>query len=80
MVNLDEENDELDDDDEGKESMLKLFFMGTQLSNCTPNRRSPTKLVVPLKYVQVLELCPIIPQCEHFLPILTSTNYVLLNT
>ena len=77
MVSLDEENEE--DDDEGKESMLKLFLMLTQLvlSNCTPKRRSPTKLVVaPLKDVQVLELWPMVPQCEHFLPII---NYSYFN-
>jgi len=66
MVILDEENEE--DDEEGKESMLKLFLMVTQVSKCTPKRRSPTK-VEPLKDVQVLELCPMTPQCEHFLPI-----------
>lgn len=76
MVILDEENEE--DDDEGKESMLKLFLMLTQLvlSNCTPKRRSPTKLVVaPLKDVQVLELWPMVPQCEHFLPIINYSHF-----
>lgn len=71
MVILEEENEE--DDEEGKESMLKLFLMVTQVSNCTPKRRSPTK-EEPLKDVQVLELCPIIPQCEHFLPIFPSPD------
>ena len=73
-VILDEENEEDEEDDEGNESMLKLFLMGTQQeedkSSCTPKRRSPTK-VVPLKDVQVLELWPMFPQCEHFLPIFT---------
>lgn len=75
MVSLDEENEE--DDDEGKESMLKLFLMVTQVvSNCTPKRRSPTKLVVaPLKDVQVLELWPMVPQCEHFLPIINYSHF-----
>lgn len=73
MVSLDEENEE--DDDEGKESMLKLFLMVTQVvSNCTPKRRSPTK-DVPLKDVQVLELWPMVPQCEHFLPIINYSHF-----
>lgn len=78
MVNLDEENEE-EDGDGTKESMLKLFLMVTQLdddevdrSSCTPKRRRvPTRDDPDLKDVQVLELWPMFPQCEHFLPIIS---------
>lgn len=61
--------------------MLKLFFMENMeeweeeeeyTSSWTPKSLSdpPTKVVEALLFVQVLELWPMFPQCEHFLPIL----------
>jgi hypothetical protein len=72
LVNdVDEENEEDGDGDdgEGKLSMLKLFLMMVELllldDSWTPKRRSPPTPRV--KDVHVLQLCPILPQCEHFL-------------
>lgn len=49
------------------------------ISSWTPKSLSddpPTKVVVVvgLKFEQVLELWPMFPQCEHFLPIFLKTN------
>jgi hypothetical protein len=69
LVNdVDEENEEDGEDGEGKLSMLKLFLMMVELlldDSWTPKRRSPPTPRV--KDVHVLQLCPILPQCEHFL-------------
>jgi hypothetical protein len=68
--------------------MLKLFFMETQeddKSSWTPKSLTPTKLLFPLKELQVLELCPMFPQCEHFLPMFLyqhkpqTLNFVFIN-
>lgn len=54
MVNdVDEENEEDGDDDDDDE----------EDDSWTPKRRSPPRV----KDVHVLQLCPILPQCEHFL-------------
>lgn len=74
---FDEENEEDEEDGEGKVSMLKLFLMmvldddNDDEDSWTPKRRSPISFVV--KDVHVLQLCPMLPQCEHFLlPIITN--------
>lgn len=82
MVNLEEENEEEGEEDEvGKESMLKLFFMETHeddKSSWTPKSLTPRKLLpYPLKVLQVLELWPMFPQCEHFLPIFFEPTQTL---
>lgn len=75
---VDEENEEEEEVGEGKVSMLKLFLMmvledDEEEDSWTPKRRSPTSFVV--KEVHVLQLCPILPQCEHFLlPIVTYVS------
>jgi hypothetical protein len=78
LVNdVDEENEEDGEDGEGKLSMLKLFLMMVELlldDSWTPKRRSPPTPRV--KDVHVLQLCPILPQCEHFLlPICLLLSY-----
>lgn len=69
-----------EDEEDDKWSVLKFFFIATQVddaddeeevidrSSWTPKSlRPPTR--PPLCWeLQVLELCPIFPQCEHFLP------------
>jgi hypothetical protein len=40
------------------------------MSSCTPKSLKLSFWVV----VQVLELCPTFPQCEHFLPIMKKTS------
>jgi len=77
LVNdVDEENEEDGEDGEGKVSMLKLFLImvlddDEEDDSWTPKRRSPPRV----KDVHVLQLCPILPQCEHFL--LPITNHQL---
>lgn len=69
-------------DDDERQSKLKLFFMGIteededdegeedEMSSCTPkSRTTPTTSLAPFDELQVLELWPMFPQCEHFLPI-----------
>jgi len=78
LVNdADEENEEDGEDGEGNVSMLKLFLIMVlddeeeEDDSWTPKRRSPPRV----KDVHVLQLCPILPQCEHFL--LPITNHQL---
>lgn len=81
---VDEENEEDEEDGEGKVSMLKLFLMmvldddnNDDEDSWTPKRRSPISFVV--KDVHVLQLCPMLPQCEHFLlAIITNQNMCLI--
>ena len=80
METIEEDKEEEGEGDEGeaedKQSMLKLFFMATEdedKSSWTPKSLSPPTAVA-LKVVQVLELWPMFPQCEHFLPISLQTK------
>lgn len=82
-----EEDGEEEEEEEGKHSMLKLFFMAREgeaaaaaevRSSWTPKSLSPAA-TVPLKLVQVLELWPMFPQCEHFLPIFLQTTLSFLD-
>ena len=66
--------------------MLKLFLMGKEEEEDDEeaSRWTPKSLMIPLlptklgvegmKLVQVLELWPMFPQCEHFLPIFLPTQ------
>lgn len=84
-----EEHKEEEDgeEEEDKHSMLKLFFIAIEeeeedeeedRSSCTPKSLTPATRV-PLKLVQVLELWPMFPQCEHFLPISAQTKLSFLH-
>ncbi|KAL0345119.1 UNVERIFIED_CONTAM: hypothetical protein Sradi_4343200 [Sesamum radiatum] len=68
-----------------KESRLKLFLMGILMlseeeeettSSCTPNSLTPPPVLYGTlpEVLQVLELWPMFPQCEHFLPILITAT------
>lgn len=76
MVTCEDVEEEGDD----RQSMLRHFLiMGKEpdeedKSSCTPNSFTPLGRI-PLLLLQVLELWPLFPQCEHFLPIiLTKTS------
>lgn len=58
--------EELQEDEDAEEDII---------STCTPNSlmNSLPSAESDLRFVHVLELWPIFPQCEHFLPI--SLNY-----
>lgn len=92
-----EKEEEEEGEEEDKQSVLKLFLMAKEeeeegefeeeASRWTPKsliRPLPTKFVVEaLKFVQVLELWPMFPQCEHFLPIFHQDkgwSFLLLNS
>lgn len=67
------EEEEGEDKDDDKQSVLKLFFIGIDdKGNWTPNSLSPPAKTI--RELQVLELWPALPQCEHFLPISSLQN------
>lgn len=81
METLDEHKEDDGDEDEGKQSTLKLFFIAAEdedMSSCTPKSLTPPATAA-LWVVQVLELWPIFQQWEHFLPIFTQTELNFLD-